>query len=135
MSTEGNKLVVRQFIEEVLNKRNVEAAGEYFAEDMVELVPFPGQGPGLAGLKEVLRGLHAAFPDMHWTIEEQIAEGDQVMSRFTWSGTHSGSFMGMPATGRRVSVWGMVIDRLAGGKVKETRLLMDGLGMMRQLGA
>jgi predicted ester cyclase len=95
MGPEGNKLVVRQFIEEVLNKRNVEAAGEYFTEDMVELVPFPGQGPGLAGLKDVVRGLHAAFPDMHWTIEEQIAEGDRVMTRFTWSGTNGGSFMGM----------------------------------------
>jgi steroid delta-isomerase-like uncharacterized protein len=133
--SEGNKLVVRQFIEETLNKGNVDAAEDYVAENVVELAPFPGQGPGLSGLKEVLQGLRIAFPDMHWTIEEQIAEADKVLTRFIWTGTHKAEFFGVPATGHQVSVWGMVIDRLESGKIKETRILMDALGLMQQLGA
>lgn len=130
-----NNSIVRSFIEEVLNQGNIEASGQFFWEDMVEQVPLPGQGPGLAGLKDVLRGMRAAFPDMHWKIEEQIAEGDKVLTRFEWTGTHRGTFLGVPATGRPVKVWGMVIDRLEGGKIKDTRILMDTLGLMMQLGA
>ncbi len=132
---ENNSSIVREFIEEVLNKGNIEESGRYFGEDMVEQVPLPGQGPGLAGLKDVLRGMRAAFPDMHWTIEEQIAEGDKVVTRFEWTGTHQDVFLGVPATGRPVKVWGMVIDRLEGGKIRDTRIIMDALGLMMQLGA
>lgn len=130
----NNNNVVRGFIEEVLNKGNVEEARQFFWPDMVEQVPLPGQGPGLAGLQEVLRGMRAAFPDMHWTIEEQITEGDKVVTRFEWTGTHRGEFLGVPPTGRAVKVWGMVIDRLQGGKIKDTRIIMDSLGLMMQLG-
>ena len=132
MQNNGN--VVRRFIEEVLNRGEIDAAGQFCWEDMVEQVPFPGQGPGLEGLKNVVRGLRAAFPDMHWTIEEQIAEGDKVLSRFEWTGTHRGTFLGVPATDRPVTVWGMVVDRLEGGKIKDTRIIMDTLGLMVQLG-
>ena len=97
---QNNNNVVRGFVEEVLNQGNIEAAGRFFQEDMVEQVPLPGQGPGLAGLKEMLRGLRAAFPDMHWTVEEQIAEGDKVVTRFEWTGTHRDAFLGVPATGK-----------------------------------
>jgi steroid delta-isomerase-like uncharacterized protein len=135
MSAEENKQIVRCFIEDAINKGDVEAAGAYVAEDVVEQVPFPGQGPGLSGLKEVLRQLLTAFPDMRWRVEEQIAEADKVLTRFTWTGTHQSPFFGVPATQRPVEVWGMVIDRLAHGKIKETRILMDALGLMRQLGA
>lgn len=126
--------IVRQFIEDVLNNGNIEAAGKYFHEDVVEQAPLPGQGPGLSGLKDVLRGLRAAFPDMHWTVEEQIQEGEQVVTRFVWVGTHRAEFFGVPATGRRVSVWGMVIDRFVEGQIKDTRIIMDTLGLMTQLG-
>lgn len=126
--------IVREFIEVVINRGRIESAGEYFHEDMVEQVPFPGQGPGLSGLKDVLRGLLAAFPDMHWSVEEQISAGDRVLTRFEWTGTHRGTFLGVPATGRQARVWGMVIDRVVDGKVKDTRLLMDTLGLMIQLG-
>jgi predicted ester cyclase len=99
---QSNKDVVGRFIEEVLNQGKVDAAGQFFWEDMVEQVPLPGQGPGLQGLKDVLRGMRAAFSDMHWTIHEQIAEGDKVLSRFEWTGTHRGTFLGVPATDRPV---------------------------------
>ena len=131
---QSNSNVVRRFIEEVLNQGKVDAARQFFWEDMVEQVPFPGQGPGLGGLKDVLRGLRAAFPDMHWTVHEQIAEGDKVLSRFEWTGTHRGAFLGVPATDRPVTVLGMVIDRFQGEKIKDTRIIMDTLGLMIQLG-
>lgn len=126
--------IVSQFIEEVLNEGNIEATGKYFHEDVVEQVPLPGQGPGLSGLKEVLSGLRSAFQDMHWTIEEQVEEGEKVATRFVWSGKHQAEFFGVPATGRNVSVWGVVIDRFVDGKIKETRIIMDRLGLMAQLG-
>ena len=135
MSIEESKLLVRGFIEQVINKRDLNAAGDYVAEDVVEQVPFPSQGPGLAGLKDVLRVLFAAFPDMHWTIEEQIAEASKVLTRFVWTGTHNGEFFGVPASGREVSVWGMVIDRLEEGRIKDTRILMDTFSLMQKIGA
>ncbi|WP_428305607.1 ester cyclase [Lacipirellula sp.] len=130
----NNAEIVREFIDEVLNKNRIDAAGDYFWDDMVELAPFPGQGPGLAGLQDVLRQLRVAFPDIHWTVEEQLVDGDRVLTRFVWKGTHRGIFLGVPATNLPASVWGMVIDRLHEGKVKETRIIMDMLGLMMQLG-
>ncbi|HUO54822.1 MAG TPA: ester cyclase [Rhodoblastus sp.] len=135
MSAEENKQIVRRFIEEAINNGDVDASGEFVAEDVVELVPFPGQGPGLSGLKDVLRAMRIAFPDMRWTVEEQIAEAGKVLTRFIWTGTHSATFFGVPATGNPVKVWGMVIDRLENGRIKETRILMDALGLMKQMGA
>ncbi|WOD20698.1 ester cyclase [Paraburkholderia kirstenboschensis] len=127
--------VVREFVEEVLNQGRIDAADRLVWDDMVEHVPFPGQGPGLQGLKDVLRGMRAAFPDMHWHIEEQLTEGDRVLTRFVWTGTHRGEFLSVPATGQLVRVWGMVIDRIQDGRIKETRIIMDMLGLMIQLGA
>jgi steroid delta-isomerase-like uncharacterized protein len=118
-----------------LNRRQLDAANDYVADDVVEQAPFPGQGPGLAGLKDVLRGLFAVFPDMRWIIEEQIAESDKVLTRFIWTGTHRAEFLGVAATGRSVSVWGMALDRIENGRIKDTRILMDLFGLMRQLGA
>ena len=129
-----NSAIVRSFIEETINQGHIDSASRFVWDDVVEQVPFPGQEPGIEGLKDVLRGMRAAFPDMHWSVAEQIAEGDKVLTRFEWTGTHRGAFLGVPATGRPVKVWGMVIDRLVDGRIKETRILMDALGMMMQLG-
>ncbi len=126
---------VCQFIERVLNSGEIDATDDYFCSDMVEEVPLPGQGPGIPGLKDVLRGMRIAFPDMRWVVEEQVESGDKVVSRFTWQGTHRSTFMGVPATGRVVTVWGMTIDRFEGEKIKSTRIIMDALGLMAQLGA
>src|ERR1700722_15761510 len=132
MKTNGD--IVRQFIEHVINRGEIDVLDQFFWEEMVEQAPFPAQGQGIEGWKDVLRGLKAAFPDMHWTIEEQIAEGDKVLSRFEWPGTHSGPFLGVPATHRAVKTWGMVIDRFEGGRIKDTRIIMDTLALMVQLG-
>jgi steroid delta-isomerase-like uncharacterized protein len=126
--------IVRRFIEETINQGQIDSAAQFVWEDVVEQVPFPGQGPGLEGLKDVLRGMRAAFPDLYFSVEEQIAEGDKVLTRFEWTGTQRGEFLGVPATGRSVKVWGMVIDRLQGGRIKDTRIIMDMLGLMTQLG-
>ncbi len=135
MNVQKNKAAVRQFIEETLNQGNIDAAGHFMHDDVVELDPFPGQGPGLNGLKGVLRMLRSAFPDMHWIVEEQIGEQDKILTRFSWSGTHNGEFMGIPPTEKPVEIRGMVIDHFKDGKIKETRILMDSLGLLQQVGA
>jgi steroid delta-isomerase-like uncharacterized protein len=132
---QDNATIVRRFVDEVITQGAIDSAAQFVWEDVVEQVPFPGQGPGLEGLKDVLRGMRAAFPDLIFSIHEQIAEGDKVASRFEWTGTHTGTFLGVPATGRPVRVWGIVIDRLQAGRIKETRIIMDIFGLMMQLGA
>jgi steroid delta-isomerase-like uncharacterized protein len=132
--SEENKAIIRRFGEEVLNNKDLDATDEIVAEDFVELDPFPGQEQGREGLKQVLRMLFAAFPDQHWTLEEQIAEGEKVASRVTWRGTHLGEYLGIPPTGRRVDVKAVVIDRIISGKMVESRMLSDVFGLMQQLG-
>jgi steroid delta-isomerase-like uncharacterized protein len=134
MAESGNKAVIGRFVEEVINQGRLEVADEIVAVDFVELDPLPGQRQGREGLKEVLGGMLAAFPDMHWVVEEMVAEGEKVVTRFTWTGTHRGTFLGIPATGKGVSVKGVVIDRLVGGLMTDSRILMDTMGMMQQLG-
>jgi steroid delta-isomerase-like uncharacterized protein len=129
-----NAAIVRGFVDEVITKGNIDAAGKYFWEDMVEQVPMPGQGPGLSGLQDAIRMMRTGFPDIVFSIQEQITEGDKVASRFEWTGTHRGEFLGIPATGRPVRVWGIVMDRLEDGRIKDTRILMDTMGMLGQLG-
>ncbi len=123
--SEEPKAQIRAFIDRVLTAGEIDATGDYFHHDVVEEVPLPGQGPGLPGLTETLTCLRRAFPDMHWRVEEQLAEGHTVLTRFRWSGTHQGEFLGMRATNRVVRVWGMVIDRVEGEQVTSTRILMD----------
>jgi predicted ester cyclase len=132
--SDTNKTRVGDFLARVLTGGDIEATGEYFEADMVEEMPFPGQGPGLDGLKDTLTRIRTAFPDSTWTVEEQMAEGDKVLTRFVWSGTHRGEFLDIPATHRPIHVWGMVIDRFAGAKIVSSRILMDTFGLMIQLG-
>jgi steroid delta-isomerase-like uncharacterized protein len=129
-----NATIVRRFVDEVITQGNIDSAAQFVWEDVVEQVPFPGQGPGLEGLKDVIRGMRAAFPDLVFSIQEQVSEADKVVSSFEWTGTHHGPFLGVPATGRAVRVWGIVIDRLEEGRIKDTRIIMDIFGLMMQLG-
>jgi steroid delta-isomerase-like uncharacterized protein len=129
-----NATIVRRFVDEVITQGNIEAAAQYVWEDVIEQVPLPGQGPGLDGLKDILRAMRAGFPDIVFSIQEQVAERDKVASRFEWTGTHRGEFLGIPATGRTVRVWGIVIDRLEDARIKDTRIIMDTFGLLGQLG-
>ncbi|HYK37142.1 ester cyclase [Alloacidobacterium sp.] len=129
-----NKTVVSLFVEEVINQGRLERANDLVAEDFVELDPLPGQRQGREGLKEIIGAIRTAFPDIHWMLDEMIAEDNKVASRFTWTGTHRGSFLGIPPTNRNIVVKGVVIDRLEAGKMADSRILMDTMSMMQQLG-
>lgn len=131
---QSNKETLLAFVEEVINQGRFERMSDLVLEDFVELDPLPGQQQGRQGLKDVLVAFRTGYPDLHWSIEEMITEGDKVVTRFTWTGTHRGPFLGIPATGRSVAVKGVVIDRLEEGKMADSRILMDTLGLMQQLG-
>lgn len=131
----SNQQVLSRLTDEVLTHHDLGVLDSIFHADYVEADPPPGMGPGIEGLRQWLSGWFAAFPDVTWTVEEQIAEGDQVWSRSTWRGTHTADFFGMPATGRAVAVTAWTIDRFTDGKIAHSRLMMDTMGLMQQLGA
>ena len=136
MSTEQNKALVRQMVEEIFNRGNMSRADEFLAPDFVEREELP---PGIPrdreGVKQLTIMLRSAFPDFKATIDDIVAEGDKVVIRQTWSGTHKGEFMGIPPTGKSVSFGVIDIIRIAGGKFVEHWGQMDSMGMMQQLGA
>ena len=135
MSTE-NKTIARRVAEEGFGRGQLEVFDELVAEDFVnhdESVP-PDLPPGREGLKVLAQGYLTAFPDLDFTIEDQIAEGDEVVSRWSASGTHQGELMGIPATGKQARVTGITIDRIQGGKIVETWTSWDRLGLLQQLG-
>ena len=107
---------------------------EVFHADYIEHEPPPGMGPGREGLRQWLAGWIAGFPDAQWAIEEQLADGDQVWTRSVWQGTHQGPFLGVPPTGKNVTVAAWTIDRFTDGKIAESQIIMDTLGLMQQLG-
>lgn len=134
MSLEQNKATLARLVE-FINTGNTAIVDEIVAPDYLERDPFPGQQPGREGLKEVILMTRAAFPDLEWRVDEMVAEGDTVASRFTWRGTHRGPFLGVPPTGRQIAVTGMVFDRVVGGRLVESQILMNTLGILAQLGA
>jgi steroid delta-isomerase-like uncharacterized protein len=134
LSESENIATIQRFMEEVINQGRLDAANEIVESDFIELDPLPGQRQGREGLKEVIGMMRAAFPDIRWVTDETVAAGEKVVTRFTWTGTHRGDFLGIPATGRKVAVRGVVIDRLNAGKMADSRILMDTFGMMQQLG-
>ena len=136
MSTEQNKELVRQLVEEMFNRGNLSLAHEFFAPDFVEHEELPpGIPSGPEGVIQLTAMLRSAFPDFHATIDDIIAEGDKVVIRQTWSGTHEGEFMGVPPTGKSVSFGVIDILRVAGAKFVEHWGQMDSMGIMQQLGA
>src|ERR671925_462973 len=118
MSTEENKALDRRYVEEVLNKGNIDAIDAIMAPEYVGHVA--GSPPSnLEGDKQFISMLHAAFPDIRFTLEDQIAEGDMVVHRLTARGTHLGEFNGIPPTGKQAAGSAININRFAGGKVVE----------------
>ena len=134
MSTEENKALIRRLIEEFINKGNTAVAEALVAEDHVALDSSPGQQQGRAGLIAIIARMHTAFPDLQYTIEDMVAEGDKVAVYFVWRGTHQGEFLGIPPTGKRVTVPCMGFDYCVAGQCKKSRILKDTKSLMRQLG-
>jgi steroid delta-isomerase-like uncharacterized protein len=132
--TERNKAVVRRFIEEVQNKKNMDVFDELNAEDFVNLSAPPGMPTDREGGKMYLGGFLSAFPDSKVTVDDMIAEGDRVATKKTLTGTHTGEFMGIPASGNRVTLQFVDILRLRDGRIIEHWLSMDQLSFMQQLG-
>ncbi len=134
-SPDDLRALLNRFIDEVVNGRDLDVAlTELVAEDFVEQNPLPGQGPGRAGLADVLSRIVAGFPDLRWTIHETIVEGERIMAYSSWTATHKGEFLGIPATGRPVTVEAWTIDRYRDAQLVESRILMDVAGLLIQLG-
>ena len=134
MSTEENKAIVRRWMEECYNQGNLAVADELIAPDYVNHSAPLGQVPGVEGEKQYATMIRSAYPDFHVAIEDQIAEGDKVVTRYTVRGTHEGEFMGIPPTDKQITVTGVHIHRIAGGKVVEGWSEFDQLGALQQLG-
>ena len=136
MAAEQNKALIVRFVEELFNRGNMGIVGEIFAPDFIEREQLPpGIPDGSEGVKVLTTMLRSAFPDFKATIDDIVAEGDKVVIRQTWSGSHQGEFMGIPPTGRSVSFGVIDIIRIADGKCVEHWGQMDSMSLMQQLGA
>ena len=136
MLTETNKTVSRRFFDEAFSKGQLNVLDEIIAKDHVNSGPgsLPGLPTGPEGTKQLVTVYRNAFPDVHFTIDEQIAEGEKVITRWTAHGTHQGELAGLPATGKSSTVTGIAIDRIVNGKIAESWGIFDQFGMMQQLG-
>ena len=134
MSIEANKAIARRLVEEVQNQHNISAMDELYAPNYVYHAAH-GVPPTLEGNKQFFQYLFSAFPDLHLTIHDQIAEADKVVTRKTMSGTHQGAFVGIPATGKRMTLEILEILHIDGGKILGSWVFYDRLSLMYQLGA
>jgi steroid delta-isomerase-like uncharacterized protein len=136
MAVEENKALVRRFYEEVWDRGNVEFAHEVFADDYLrhDLRP-TAAAPGPQGQRQIAAAFRAAFPDLRWHVDLLLAEGDLVAGRWTASGTNTGPWAGLAATGEHATFSGVNIFRVRDGKVVEIWNHRDDLGFAQQLGA
>ncbi len=135
MTADKNKQVMRRFVE-FINTASEKLAAGLISPDAIFYVPGrsePMRGP--AGYLAIIGMMRGGFPDIQWTLEEMIAEGDKVAARFTMRGTHRGTFFGVPPTGKPIEVQGMNFYRLSGGQFVEERGQPDLLGLLQQIGA
>jgi predicted ester cyclase len=136
MSAGAHATAVHTWAEDLWNEGKLEVADEIAAPDYAFLLPgFLSEQRGPAGLKGAVQLFRGPSPDLHFTIEDEIAEGDTVVSRWTARGTHSGEFMGIAPMGKRVTVCSIDILRFVDGKIRENWAEFDALGLLRQLGA
>lgn len=131
---EENKAFVREAIDEIWNKHNVVAVDKAFAQDFVGHDPASAKPQTFGERKEFIAAYQRAFPDVRCTVDDQVAEGDKVASRWTAWGTHKGEFQGLPATNKVLTLTGTTIFRIAGGKIAESWESYDALGMLQQAG-
>lgn len=133
MSLQENKALVLRFVEEVENQHNLDAIDDLFSTDFVDHSAMTDLA-GIEGAKKFFSMMFTAFPDMHFTIRLQLAEGDQVATHKTFHGTHRGEFMGIPATEKQVSIEAMDIYTIHQDKLTDHWSVGDWLGMLQQLG-
>ena len=134
VSAEDNKALVRRFVDEVQSGGNVDLIDEICSPGFVNHSAPPGIPADREGLKILTAMFREAFPDSHFTIEDMVSEDNKVATRKTFHGTHGGEFMGMPPSGRVVSMGLIDIVRVSDGRVVEHWAMGDSLGMMQQLG-
>ncbi len=136
MSTKKNKAVIQRWVDEGLNRANLALAHDTFAPDAPLHISGAPEGlRGPEGFIQFATGFAAGLPDIHFTIDDQTADGDIVVSRFHVTGTHTGTLMGIPPTGKRVQFVGIVYDRITNGKIAERWEVTDFFGLLQQLGA
>lgn len=131
MSTDGNKAIVREFIEQVFERGQADAVDRLVTPDFVSH-GLPGNGPEV--MKEAIARVGRGLSDARFEIHEVVGEGELVAVRVESTATHSGDFMGMPATGKTYTIEELHLFRLLDGRVAEHWHQMDGLGMLKQLG-
>ena len=133
---EENKALVQRFVEEAFNKGNLDIADEVYSSRFFSHDPSTPEGErgGPEDVKQFVNMYRSAFPDGHTTIEDLIAEEDEVAYRWTYRGTHQGELMGTAPTGKEVIITGITIERISGGKIEEEWNNFDQLGMLQQLG-
>ena len=119
MSEEENKLLVRRYLEEVVNTGNVSEIAEFISPDYIETDDKAGQSRGVEGAKNHILGVRKTYPDLHLTVEQQIAEGDWVVTRIRARGTHRGMWLGMKPTGKAVEIVAVNIDKVVNGQIVE----------------
>ena len=137
MSAKEIKALERRLYEE-MNKgkaATMAAIDELYATDHVVHGGHYVVSGDIKDFKKSISDIYSAFPDIHFTIDDMVVEGDKVAVRLTFSGTHKGEFMGIPPTNKKWTMWEIIIDRIAGGKFVESWVRYDTLGFMQQLGA
>lgn len=133
--SEQNKALMRKMMEEVWQNGNAAAVDGYYSDEYVNHSAQPGLPEGREGVKVFTGIFNNAFSEESFTIEDQMAEGDKVATRWSSSSKYIGEFMGVPATGNQVRVTGIDVSRIAGGKIVESWGEADMIGMMQQIGA
>jgi steroid delta-isomerase-like uncharacterized protein len=135
VTSEANKLTMHRFVE-FINTASEKLAEELISPNAIFHVPGrpePMRGP--AGYLAIIEMMRGGFPDIQWTLEEMVAEGDKVAARFIMRGTHQGTFFGVPPSGKKIAVQAMNFYRLSDGKFVEERGQPDMLGLLQQIGA
>ena len=129
-----NKALVKRFFEDIYNQGDLSVADGIMARDYCNHNPAPGEAPGREGFKAFVAYLRRAFADLHIAIDDQVAEGDKVVTRFTVSGVQAGEFAGIPLTGRGISVTAISIHHIVKGQIQESWLTWDVLQLIQQFG-
>jgi steroid delta-isomerase-like uncharacterized protein len=139
MTPEENKAIRRRYYEEAWSTKDPSVLDRYISPSVVDHgtreAPVEGWDSSIDGVKQRHAALYAAFPDAALAIEDMLADGDRVVTRFTVTGTHQGEFMGVPATGKQVSFGGIDSARMEDGMLMEHWLAVDMMGLLQQLGA